>query len=547
MRNFSKALSVVLVLVLMLTPLAVSAAPASSPVIGTPTGYDSADDVRYVTAKVSGRTVIANWGARGEVCVFLSKYVDGYYTDGYDVMSSYTGGTSFSNISSSQLYRELKELMTDSHSFYTYYDGNKNVRNFYKYTDCMNSDTSKVSLLYRGTTVSSQWDSGKTWNQEHVWPQSNLGGDSKKIGDIMHLRPSNPSENSSRGNKAYGTSSGKYDPGISVRGDCARMVLYMCVRWGENLNEVMQDVNTLLKWMEEDPVDTWEMGRNDAVQSVTGVRNVFVDYPELAWQLFGQTAPKDMTTPSGEAANSSGTTTPTCKHTSTELLYVHSATCTTNGYTGDTYCKSCGKKVSSGWAIIAPGHKDANNDGACDVCGYREKCPHGQSEMKNEKAVTCTENGYTGDICCKDCGEVLTAGQEILAAGHMDADQNDECDACGNRTQCDHKNTVAQNKKDATCAQEGYTGDVFCNDCKTTVKLGEYIPLVDHVDGDGNRRCDACKKAVMPPETTPPTETEKTTEDGSILPVILIVVTAVVLMTVVIVIVIAVKRKKKAE
>jgi hypothetical protein len=53
--------------------------------------------------------------------------------------------------------------------------------------------------------------------------------------------------------------------------------------------------------MEQDPVDTWEMGRNDAVQSITGTRNVFVDYPEYAWLLFGEECPKDLVTPSREA------------------------------------------------------------------------------------------------------------------------------------------------------------------------------------------------------------------------------------------------------
>ena len=125
----------------------------------------------------------------------------------------------------------------------------------------------------------------------------------------MHLRPSNPSENSRRGNTAYGKSSGYYNPnknGENVKGDCARIALYMYVRWGLNSTMwgsggVMESRDVLLEWMEEDPVDTWEMGRNDAVQSVTGTRNVFVDYPEYAWLLFNQEIPTDMDTPSGIA------------------------------------------------------------------------------------------------------------------------------------------------------------------------------------------------------------------------------------------------------
>ena len=321
MKTLLKRMSAVLLvlfIVVSLIPSSTIAAPASSKVYTTPTGYDEASDVRYSTSNVSGKQVVANWGARGEDCVFLTSYAANYYTGDYTYakLSALTGGSSQSNASSSRLYQELQELLTSKHTFYTYYDGNKNVRNFYKYTDCVSNDTSKVALLYRGILVSSTWDGGNTWNQEHVWPQSKLSG-SQQIGDIMHLRPSNPSENSSRGNTAYGEGSGYYNPGPSVRGDCARIVLYMYVRWGKTntwgSSGVMQSADVLLKWMAEDPVDTWEMGRNDAVQSVTGVRNVFVDYPELAWQLFGQSVPSNVTTPSGNkgtSANPGGTTTP---------------------------------------------------------------------------------------------------------------------------------------------------------------------------------------------------------------------------------------------
>ena len=60
--------------------------------------------------------------------------------------------------------------------------------------------------------------------------------------------------------------------------------------------------------MELDPVDTWEMSRNDQCENVQGNRNVFIDYPEYAWLLFGLTPPSDYQTPSGEAMNTSSYT-----------------------------------------------------------------------------------------------------------------------------------------------------------------------------------------------------------------------------------------------
>lgn len=46
-----------------------------------------------------------------------------------------------------------------------------------------------------------------------------------------------------------------------------------------------------------------------------------------------------------------------CKHTNTEKTGVVSVTCTTNGYTGDTYCKDCGELLSTGATITAAGYK----------------------------------------------------------------------------------------------------------------------------------------------------------------------------------------------
>ncbi len=106
-----------------------------------------------------------------------------------------------------------------------------------------------------------------------------------------------------------------------MRGDCARILLYQYTRWGNTSRMwgsggVIENLDVLLRWMEEDPVDTWEMGRNDAVESITGTRNVFVDYPEYAWLLFDRDIPDDVVTPSGIAA--SGDSRPTETETTTE-------------------------------------------------------------------------------------------------------------------------------------------------------------------------------------------------------------------------------------
>ncbi len=272
------------------------------------TGYTSASDVSYQT---TGGT-IHNWGARDEVCTFLSSKAEAFYTGNYDydVMSQKSGGSSQSNASQSDLYDSLQAMMRAKHTTQTSYNA---TRSLYRYTDCLMNDSEHISSFYSGIELSGTWDGGNTWNREHTWPNSK-GMDGNDENDIMMLRPTSVSENSSRGNKAYGESSGFYDPnglGQNVRGDCARIVLYVYVRWGNTSkmwgsDGVMENLSVLLDWMEEDPVDTWEMGRNDSVQSITGTRNVFVDYPEYAWLLFGKSVPTSVSTPSGGLGSGTG-------------------------------------------------------------------------------------------------------------------------------------------------------------------------------------------------------------------------------------------------
>ena len=75
----------------------------------------------------------------------------------------------------------------------------------------------------------------------------------------------------------------------------------------------------------------------------------------------------------------------TCQHTSTEVRNQKAATCETAGYTGDTYCKNCNKKLSTGKSIAAKGHSTttktqkatASKDGkittTCTRCGTTTK------------------------------------------------------------------------------------------------------------------------------------------------------------------------------
>lgn len=155
-----------------------------------------------------------------------------------------------------------------------------------------------VILLYTGNSVSGAWDGGTTWNREHIWPQSLLGvsaGGVNAASDLQNLKPTNPSVNSSRGNKYFDntTTSASYAPRNEVRGDIARILLYMVVKYSQYTlvdttptTYQMAKLSTLLQWCDLDPVDAFERNRNEVIYSYQHNRNPFIDYPafvDLIW------------------------------------------------------------------------------------------------------------------------------------------------------------------------------------------------------------------------------------------------------------------------
>lgn len=438
-----------------------------------------------------------------------SKYSSQYNSGQRDVIATTLNGTSadsyysgsyeydvLSNKSANEIKSALTTLMTSTHKYTSSYNDCH-----YKAdrTDCENED-GRVSLIYTGYSATmSQWNG---WNREHVWPQSLGGGNTSGGGaDLHHIRPSDAVVNSTRGNKKYGNTNGgtaKYgsnpatgylggyynstyfEPLDNVKGDVARIVLYVWVRWGTNwgadsVTEVFQSVDVLLAWMELDPVDTWELGRNEVVQDIQGNRNVFIDYPEYAWLIFGKEIPSDMTTPSGEASggghnwNSGAITTQAtctvagvktytctdsgCGATKTETISAlgHSwdngsitteTTCTTAGVKTYT-CSRCSTTKTE--TIKAPGHSysdwvidteatettTGSKHRDCSTCGYTDVVViplvgHTHSYSSVVTQPSCSEKGYTTYTC--SCGDTYTGDYTNKTAHNYDRGR---CTVCG--------------------------------------------------------------------------------------------------------------------
>lgn len=117
----------------------------------------------------------------------------------------------------------------------------------------------------------------------------------------------------------------------------------------------------------------------------------------------------------------------------TEIRDAKEPTVTEEGYTGDTYCKGCGVKLSEGEAIDklpekpdgphthTGGTATCTEQAVCEICGeaYGTKDPSnhaGGTEIRDAKEATAAEEGYTGDTYCKGCGVKISEGKVIVAA-----------------------------------------------------------------------------------------------------------------------------------
>ena len=201
-----------------------------------------------------------------------------------------------------------------------------------------------------------------------------------------------------------------------------------------------------------------------------------------------------------------------------ELRNVKTATCAHAGYTGDTYCKKCNKKLATGKTIAQKAHtwnkgvvttaatctKKGVRTYTCTVCKGTRKAAiaatgHRNKVLKNARQATCAHAGYTGDTYCKDCNAKLSSGKTIAKKAHTwDAGKVTKkatCTVKGTKTYTckickatktssiaatGHRHTELRNVKKATCGQEGYTGDTYCKDCKAKVSSGKVIAKTPH-------------------------------------------------------------------
>ena len=166
-------------------------------------------------------------------------------------------------------------------------------------------------------------------------------------------------------------------------------------------------------------------------------------------------------------------------HSLTKVINKKDATCTEDGYTGDTVCAICGKEITKGTVIPAKEHTEETIPG---------------------KAPTCTEPGKTEGKHCSVCNEVIVKQEEIPAKGHSWNDgvitTSPTCENAGVKTYtctvCSATKTGAIDatghtpvevaEQPATCEEPGHTAGTKCSVCDAILSGMEEIPATGHTE-----------------------------------------------------------------
>lgn len=243
-----------------------------------------------------------------------------------------------------QALRDALHNIIDNHQGFSYTSSGTDTWDILKEADADPNNPNNVLLIYTRESVDGdqEYAGGSGWNREHVWAKSrgDFGTRIPEGTDVHNLRASNIGVNSTRLNYAfddlygpndciscgsnnnliedncysdicetygnyYNTSSLIFEPRDEDKGDVARIIFYMDVRYeGDSGEEDLEMIDytlstssklpyhgirsTLLQWHQEDPVDDFERNRNDVIYSYQGNRNPFIDHPNLVDYLWGE-------------------------------------------------------------------------------------------------------------------------------------------------------------------------------------------------------------------------------------------------------------------
>tara|TARA_B100001057_G_scaffold216395_1_gene216714 strand:- start:988 stop:2118 length:1131 start_codon:yes stop_codon:yes gene_type:complete len=241
------------------------------------------------------------------------------------------------NLSSVELKEALHQIISN-HVIYPYTSNSTDTWDILQESDQDPYENNNMILVYTGRSQEkgyrdgsgnySQYENGNgtqsnSWNREHIWPKSHGFPDDNDNAytDVHNLKPCDRSVNSSRGTKDFDfggnqhaeasdclTDSDSWEPPDYVKGDIARILFYMVVRYDpgidhennvfdlelvdyttpNNTDPILGKLSSLLEWHLSDPVDDFEINRNEIIFGFQENRNPFIDHPNLVNYLWGE-------------------------------------------------------------------------------------------------------------------------------------------------------------------------------------------------------------------------------------------------------------------
>jgi endonuclease I len=240
------------------------------------------------------------------------------------------------NLSSDELKEALHQIISN-HVIFPYTSNSTDTWDILQESDQDPNENNNMILVYTGRSQEkgyrdgsgnySQYENGNgtqsnSWNREHIWPKSHgfPDEDDNAYTDVHNLKPCDRSVNSSRGTKDFDfggnqhseasdclTDSDSWEPPDYVKGDIARILFYMVVRYDpgvdhenntfdlelvdyttpNNTEPILGKLSSLLDWHLSDPVDDFEINRNQIIFGFQQNRNPFIDHPNLVNYLWG--------------------------------------------------------------------------------------------------------------------------------------------------------------------------------------------------------------------------------------------------------------------
>ncbi len=297
--------------------------------------------------------IIPASSSSGSISSQISSSLSSSMSSSFSTDSSYISSTvlelpvfyaTIAGLTGDELVVALNDLI-DFHTTYPYTATGTDVWDILRDVDEDPNNTNNVLTLYSGKSIPKDYQDGGAfnsecandcWNREHVWSKSHGDfGETQGPGtDIHHMHAEDESVNSTKNNLdfddggnivsdlLFGGSrvdidarydSDSFEPPANRKGDVARMIMYMAVRYDgtegypdlQLVEAVLTDslavnsetgltyggvegfgyygrLSTLLAWNELDPPDEYEIARHEKIVGYQGNRNPFVDYYEFA-------------------------------------------------------------------------------------------------------------------------------------------------------------------------------------------------------------------------------------------------------------------------